>query len=176
MSPGPSGKKSKNPQKKSFMEQYREYLQKQQNARNAPEKDDESRRAARDEKIKEPAQQGMPEEDAEAVDETPRKKTGEEKRREHILRIEKTLVACVIGIVTGVISYLIVSPSQVLGLQSYTILALLIMVAGIVVQRHVFILLKLGSDKMGAKDWFYQGFMTFAFWFITWTLLLTPGA
>jgi hypothetical protein len=50
------------------------------------------------------------------------------------------------------------------------------MIAGIVVQRHIFMLLRLDSDKMGFKNWFYQGFMTFAFWFITWTLLLTKGA
>jgi PKD repeat protein len=30
-----------------------------------------------------------------------------------------------------------------------------------------------GSTKLGAKDWIYQGFMTFAFWFMTWTILLS---
>jgi hypothetical protein len=31
----------------------------------------------------------------------------------------------------------------------------------------------MGSTKLGGKDWLYQGFMTFAFWFMTWTILLT---
>jgi hypothetical protein len=29
------------------------------------------------------------------------------------------------------------------------------------------------TTKLGAKDWFYQGFMTFAFWFMSWTILLS---
>jgi PKD repeat protein len=29
------------------------------------------------------------------------------------------------------------------------------------------------TGKLGGKDWFYQGFMTFAFWLMTWTILLT---
>jgi hypothetical protein len=33
--------------------------------------------------------------------------------------------------------------------------------------------MRLGPASLGKKDWFYQGFMTFAFWFITWTLLLS---
>jgi hypothetical protein len=27
--------------------------------------------------------------------------------------------------------------------------------------------------ELTGKDWFYQSFMTFALWFITWTILLT---
>ena len=44
---------------------------------------------------------------------------------------------------------------------------------GIVVQKHIFILIGMDTSRLGGKDWFYQGFMTFAFWFMTWTLLLT---
>jgi hypothetical protein len=38
-------------------------------------------------------------------------------------------------------------------------------------------LMGMNTGNLGTKDWFYQGFMTFAFWFMTWTLLLTavPG-
>jgi len=174
MSPGPSGKKAKNTKKKSFMEQYREYLKQQEAARSARNKEDSSKEKSREEK--EQASRDTADETAEEIEAAPRKKTREEKQKEHILRIEKTLLACIIGIVTGIISFFVVSPSQILGFQSYTILALLIMIAGIVVQRHLFMLLGLGSQKMGAKDWLYQGFMTFAFWFITWPILLTRGA
>lgn len=158
------------------MEKYKEYLEQEKIARSAPKKDEASRKKAREEKSKEADEQEAGEEVVEEVEEAPRKKTREEKQKEHLLRIEKTLIGCGLGIITGVISFLVVNPSQVLGLQSYTILGLLIMIAGVVVQRHLFILLNLGSQKMGAKDWLYQGFMTFAFWFITWTLLLTQGA
>ncbi len=109
--------------------------------------------------------------------ETPsRKKTPAEKRNEHLLRIKRSLLACIMGIITGVISFLVVSPSEIVGLNSYTFLALLIMFAGIVVQRHLFMLFHLEPGSLGKKDWIYQGFMTFAFWFITWTLLLTSGS
>jgi hypothetical protein len=56
-------------------------------------------------------------------------------------------------------------------------LAVFIMLAGVVVQRHIFVLLHLSKPKLGNKDWLYQGFMTFAFWFISWSLLLShkPG-
>jgi hypothetical protein len=79
------------------------------------------------------------------------------------------------GIITGVISYLAIDSSQILGFQSYTILALLIMITGVVVQKHLFMLMHLSPSSLGKKDWFYQGFMTFAFWFITWTILLTSA-
>lgn len=87
-------------------------------------------------------------------------------------RIKRTLVGSLLGILTGVISFLVIGPN-VVGFQSYTLLALFIMLAGIVVQRHIFVLLKITTPALGKKDWFYQGFMTFAFWFISWTLLLT---
>jgi len=49
----------------------------------------------------------------------------------------------------------------------------MLMIAGIVDQKHIFILMHMNTEKLGAKDWFYQGFMTFAFWFMSWTILLT---
>jgi hypothetical protein len=102
-----------------------------------------------------------------------RKLTTAEKQRDHVNRIKRTLVGCLLGILTGVISFLVIPPGDIIGLQSYTILALFIMLAGVVVQRHIFVLLKITTPKLGKKDWLFQGFMTFAFWFISWTLLLT---
>jgi hypothetical protein len=98
-----------------------------------------------------------------------KKKTKLEKQAEHIVRIKKTLVACIAGILVGVLSwYLQVTVKNDIGL-----LAFMLMLAGVVLQRHIFILLKIDSTKMGAKDWFYQGFLTFAFWVMTWTILLS---
>ena len=108
-------------------------------------------------------------------EEVPRKLSPEEKRQENIRKIKRSTIATAMGITTGVISYLVIDSSQILGFQSYTILALLIMIAGVVVQKHIFMLMHLDPAALGKKDWFYQGFMTFAFWFITWTILLTSG-
>ena len=92
-----------------------------------------------------------------------------EKQADHIIRIKKTLVACIAGILVGVLSYYL----QVTVKSDIGFLAFMLMLAGIVIQRHIFIFLQIDNAKLGAKDWFYQGFMTFAFWFLTWTILLS---
>ena len=102
-----------------------------------------------------------------------RKLTALEKQVQHISRIKKTAIACFIGIITGVISFIIVPATGLTGFNNYTMLALFLMLAGVVVQRHIFMLMKLNTPKMGNKDWLYQGFMTFAFWFISWSILLS---
>ena len=112
--------------------------------------------------------------------ETRKRKTPAEKQKEHLLKIKRSLVACLAGMVTGIISFLVIphtSPfTEIVGFNSWTALGLLIMMAGIVVQRHIFMFTKLEPESLGKKDWLYQGFMTFAFWFITWTVLLTGSA
>ena len=100
---------------------------------------------------------------------TKKQKTKADKQAEHIVRIKRTLTASLIGIFVGGLSYYIsISYSKDSGL-----LALMLMIAGIVFQKHIFMLLHIDTQKLGAKDWFYQGFMTFAFWFMSWTILLT---
>jgi hypothetical protein len=100
---------------------------------------------------------------------TKKQKTKADKQAEHIDRIKRTLAASLIGIFVGGLSYYItISYSTDSGL-----LALMLMIAGIVVQKHLFMLLGMDTEKLGAKDWFYQSFMTFAFWFMSWTILLT---
>jgi hypothetical protein len=100
---------------------------------------------------------------------TKKQKTKADKQAEHIDRIKRTLAASIIGIFVGGLSYYIsISYGKDTGL-----LAFMIMVAGIVVQKHIFMLLHMDTEKLGAKDWFYQSFMTFAFWFMSWTILLT---
>ena len=108
--------------------------------------------------------------------EVPKKKlTAKEKQEQHISRIKKTAIASFIGIVTGVISFLIVPATSLAGLNNYTMLALFLMLAGVVVQRHIFMFMHLDTPKMNKKDWVYQGFMTFAFWFISWSILLSTA-
>ena len=104
---------------------------------------------------------------------TKKEKTKADKQAEHIARIKRTLIASLIGIATGALSYWSGGVPSSAGLQANGFLALMLMLAGIVIQKHIFILLGMDTAKLGAKDWFYQGFMTFAFWFMTWTILLT---
>ena len=104
---------------------------------------------------------------------TKKEKTKADKQAEHIARIKRTLVASLLGILTGILSYWSGGTPNIAGLQENGFLAFMLMLAGIVVQKHIFKLLGMDTSKLGAKDWFYQGFMTFAFWFMTWTILLT---
>jgi hypothetical protein len=104
---------------------------------------------------------------------TKKEKTKADKQAEHILRIKRTLIACFLGIGTGVLSYVAGGTPDAAGLQNDGLLGFMLMLAGIVIQKHLFVLTRMDSAKMGMKDWFYQGFMTFAFWFMSWTILLT---
>ncbi|MGA7627192.1 MAG: hypothetical protein WCA60_01755, partial [Methanoregula sp.] len=80
-------------------------------------------------------------------------KTKLEKQADHIVRIKKTLVACIAGIFVGVLSYYL----QITVKNDIGLLAFMLMLAGVVLQRHIFILMHIDSSKLGAKDWLYQG-------------------
>jgi len=104
---------------------------------------------------------------------TKKVKTRVEKQAEHIDRIKRTLTACLLGIFTGVLSFVSGGTPNAQGLQNNGLLALMLMLAAIVVQKHIFMFMGMDTAKLGAKDWFYQGFMTFALWFMVWTILLS---
>lgn len=98
-----------------------------------------------------------------------------QKSSEHKERILRTVIACFMGIAAGILSFTVageVNPDT--GLQVNAIVGGLLLLAGIVFQKHVFIITRIDYTKLGAKDWFYQGFMTFALWLISWTVLLNP--
>ena len=104
---------------------------------------------------------------------TKKVKTKADKQAEHIARIKRTLTASLIGIGTGAISFSLGGIPDAAGLQKDGFLGIMLMLAGIVIQKHIFILMGMDTDKLGWKDWIFQGFLTFAFWFLTWTILLT---
>lgn len=100
-------------------------------------------------------------------------KTKADKQAEHIDRIKRTLIASLIGIGAGALSFYLGGTPDAAGLQKSGFLGFMLMLAGIVIQKHLFRLMGMDTAKLGGKDWFYQGFMTFAFWLLTWTILLT---
>lgn len=106
---------------------------------------------------------------------TKKQKTRMEKQAEHIERIQRTLAASLLGIFTGALSFAVVPAAEVAGFNSYTMLAFFLMLAAIVIQKHLFLLLGMDTSKLGGKDWFYQSFMTFALWFMTWAILLSAA-
>lgn len=109
-----------------------------------------------------------------------RKLTPEEKlqgkKHRHVDRVIRTAIACLLGIIAGVVSfYLAGTPDPALSYkQAMPVIGLLVLVLAIVIQKSIFMLIKkIDLDAMGKKDWFYQGFMTFCTWFLSWTMMLT---
>jgi accessory gene regulator protein AgrB len=96
-----------------------------------------------------------------------RKLSRAEKQAQHMDRLKKTAIACGMGILVGVLSFLADM------VPTGTVLGILFLLAGIVFQKYVFLALRMDYLGLTAKDWFYQGFMTFSLWFISWTILLS---
>jgi len=104
----------------------------------------------------------------------PKKKlTREEKQAAHVQRITRTTVACIAGLVSGVLSFFLAGTPDALGIQPGVSIGILLLAVAIAVQRYVFPFLGAGSPPLTTKDWFFQGFMTFSLWFISWTVLLS---
>ncbi len=92
----------------------------------------------------------------------------------HRERILRTTIACFMGILAGIVSYIVAGDMDpITGTQPKAVIGWLLMLAAIISQKYVFMLVKIDFIELKAKDWFYQGFMTFAFWIISWTLLLS---
>jgi len=104
-----------------------------------------------------------------------RKLTREEKQVAHVQRITRTTVACVLGLVAGVASYLLTGASEAQGIEAFASTGILLLAVAIAVQKFLFPLLKADSPALTAKDWVFQGFMTGALWFISWTVLLSAS-
>lgn len=101
------------------------------------------------------------------------KKDPSEKAGDHRERMLRTGVACFMGMITGILSFVVIGNPTIPPGEGLSILGWLFLLGGIVFQKHVFMILKIDYTKLGGKDWFYQAFMTFAFWFISWTILLS---
>ena len=115
------------------------------------------------------------------VEEKPkRKETPEEalarRKKEYVTVVIRTGIALALGVIAGIVSFFIVGtaigdPTKPLN----WILGVLICIVAIIIQKTIFLLLKIDVKKLGKKDWFYQGFMTFCAWFISWTMLLSTS-
>ncbi|HJJ96607.1 MAG TPA: 4Fe-4S binding protein [Methanocorpusculum sp.] len=109
-----------------------------------------------------------------------KKETPEEKivrkKAEHSERVIRTLIACVLGMIAGIASYFIAgTPNTETGTQADPFIGILILLVAIVLQRTIFILIRIDTAKLGKKDWFYQAFMTFAMWYLSWTIILSTS-
>jgi len=102
-------------------------------------------------------------------------KSEEERKKEHIDGIKKTIIPAVFGIIGGFISFYLAGEIGASGAQIRAGFGLIILVFTIFVQRFVFPLVSIPVGELGTKDWLYIGFMTLTFWFVSWTFLLNAG-
>ena len=92
-----------------------------------------------------------------------------EERTDHIRGVTVTAFSCLAGITAALISsYATAGAENPAGDP----LAIWILGAFIVFQFPVLTTTKLKTD-LSIKDYLYVSFMTFALWFVTWTILLT---
>ena len=92
---------------------------------------------------------------------------------EYTKRITRTLIAVGAGCIAGIICFLTEQATATSGAGKSFIFPILVMIASIIIQKHIFMLIRIDTTKLEKKDWFYQGFITFAFWYVTWTILLS---
>ncbi len=93
--------------------------------------------------------------------------TKDERIAFHIRGIKIVLLPSLMGVLAGLLSFVLFYNDDPLRVFSIVILAL-----AIYAQKYLFLPIGIDSKKFVFKDWFFVSFMTFCFWFITWTLLL----
>lgn len=92
--------------------------------------------------------------------------TKEERIAQHMRGIKMAVVPSILGIAAGLLSSpIVLSPEN----QSFSFLILAI---AIYVQKFMFPAIGIKSSEFGFKDWFFLSFMTLAYWYLTWTLIL----
>ena len=97
-----------------------------------------------------------------------------ERRVAHVRGVTVTALACLAGVVAAVVSAAVASGAT-------DTLGVYVLAAAVIVQFPLHRVLEqagveLDVDDFGPKDYLYVAFMTFALWFVCWTILLTTGA
>lgn len=97
-----------------------------------------------------------------------------ERRVAHVRGVTVTAIACLAGVVAGLVSSAVASGAG-------DVLGVYVLAGAVIVQFPLFrvvekVGVELDVEDFSAKDYLYVGFMTFALWFVCWTILLTTGA
>lgn len=96
--------------------------------------------------------------------------TREERIANHMRGIKMSVVPAIMGFIAGVLSSPYVLPASQANF-SFLILAL-----AIYVQKYLFPPIGINSKEFGFKDWFYLAFLSFAYWYVTWTIIINGPA
>ena len=91
-----------------------------------------------------------------------------DRRAAHRRSLKVTALASLAGVVAGVVSPMFTSGAA--DTMGVTIAAVAVLVS-----LGVMRLVGVDVEEFSTKDHLYVAFMTFALWFVTWTILLTTG-
>lgn len=96
-------------------------------------------------------------------------KTPEEKKKNYIDGIIKTIVPALMGTLAGLFCFYQLKDGTEFPWLSIMLLVIIFSYYG---QRIIYPLIKIEVKEFGAKDWLYVEFITVDFWLVVWTLLL----
>ncbi len=99
----------------------------------------------------------------------PRPKSAEERKKEQIDGIKKTVYPSALGIVAGFACFY--APATI-NLLPWHFVLIVVLAATYFIQKVTYPLLKIDATEFKGKDWFYVEFMAIDLWLVTWTLLL----
>jgi len=96
-------------------------------------------------------------------------------RQAHVLAVTRTGIAAFLGVAAAFGSWFVtqgIPPAEAATDQT----AQLMVGLAVLVQYPLQKVLGILKDDFGAKDFLFILFITFAMWFVTWTIILTSGA
>lgn len=96
-----------------------------------------------------------------------------ERRIAHVRGVTVTTIACLAGLGAGVVSTYVAEGAS-------DPFAVFVLAGAVLIQFPLYRLIeaagvKLDVEDFSTKDYLYIAFMTFALWFVSWTILLTTG-
>jgi EMC6-arch len=96
--------------------------------------------------------------------------TKEERVASHIKGIKMTVMPAIMGFIAGALSSPYFLP------QADVSFSFLILALAIYAQKYTFPLIGIKSKDFAFKDWFYLSFISFTFWYVTWTIIINGPA
>lgn len=92
--------------------------------------------------------------------------TKEERIEKHVRSIKISLVPAIMGVVAGFLS------SEYILSPAHQPISIIILVLVIYAQKYILPFWGVDTKKFSAKDWFYVAFLTFAFWYVSWAIIV----
>lgn len=100
----------------------------------------------------------------------PRPKSAEERKKDQIDGIKKTVYPAALGVLAGFACYY--APAATINQLPWHTVIVVVLTIIYLIQKVTYPFLKIDASEFKAKDWFYVEFMALDLLLVTWTLLL----